>query len=67
MLYHTQTAPTKQAFRIKEAVAAYGVGRTTLYRLIGEGRIRVSKVGKRTLIAKSELDALIALPEGEAA
>ena len=38
------------------------LGRTRLYQLIGEGKLEVRKVGKRTLIPAASLRALI---EGE--
>jgi excisionase family DNA binding protein len=36
-----------------------GIGRTNFYRLIGEGRIRAVKCGKRTLIRADDLRAFI--------
>jgi excisionase family DNA binding protein len=35
---------------VKEACAATGVGRTTLYKLINESRIAAAKIGRRTVI-----------------
>jgi excisionase family DNA binding protein len=35
---------------VKEACAATGVGRTTLYKLINESRIAATKIGRRTVI-----------------
>lgn len=44
---------------VNEAIGASGVGRTTLYRLIGEKRIRTIKIGTRTLIdVRSMMSAL---------
>lgn len=48
------------AFRVKDACTAAGIGRTTLYKLAGEGRLRLIKVGGRTLIDAASLRALIA-------
>ncbi len=48
------------AYRIEEAAKALCLGRTTLYRLIREGKLKVIKVGKRTLISASELEAFLA-------
>ena len=41
---------SKLLYSIKEACAALGIARSTLYSLIGAGRIEVLKVGRRTLL-----------------
>ena len=46
----------KLAFRIDEASSASGIGRTTLYAEMKEGRLRACKVGQRTLILRKELE-----------
>jgi excisionase family DNA binding protein len=46
-------APTRNsvlAYRISELGPLIGVGRSTIYRLIGEGRLRAMKIGHRTVI-----------------
>ena len=53
----------KRAFRISEAVYAYGVGRSKIYDLIKDGTLKTVKVGGCTLIPRTELDALISLPQ----
>jgi excisionase family DNA binding protein len=50
----------KLAYRIDEAVEITGLGRTTLYREIANGRLEVVKVGARTLITRAALEAYIA-------
>ena len=44
---------------IDEACAATGLGRTKLYEEIGAGRVRVTKVGKRTLVWIDSLRSMI--------
>jgi excisionase family DNA binding protein len=44
---------------INDACRALGIGRTAIYRLIGEGRVKAVKLAGRTLIAVSELDRLV--------
>lgn len=39
-----------RAYTINDFCAAYGIGRTLTYREIAAGRLKASKVGKRTLI-----------------
>jgi excisionase family DNA binding protein len=47
------------AYSISEACRVSSLGRTRLYQLIGEGRLEVRKIGKRTLIPAASLRALI--------
>jgi excisionase family DNA binding protein len=49
----------KRAFRINEAVAAYGLSRTTLYKLIAERKLRAAKIGGRRLIPRDALETLL--------
>jgi len=49
----------KLALTINEAVSYSGIGRTTLYRIIGENRICLRKLGKRSLILKADIDAFV--------
>lgn len=55
------------AVRVSEAAAALRLSRSFVYELIGSGQLRVVKVGKVTLVPRSELDRFIAdrLPSGE--
>lgn len=52
-------APAKLSYGIREAGHALGVSRPTLYRLISRGQLRTFKLGARTLILRTELDALL--------
>lgn len=47
------------AYSVREACHVSSLGRTRLYQLIGEGRLEVRKVGKRTLIPAASLRALV--------
>ena len=47
------------AYSISEACRVSSIGRTSLYRLISEGRLETRKIGKRTLIPAASLNALI--------
>ena len=54
------------ALSIMEAARILGIGRSTLYGLIKQGQLPTRKLGKRTLILKSELETFIdALPPVE--
>lgn len=54
----------KLAYRIDEAVAATGIGKSKLYLEIAAGRLKIRKLGSRTLILKADLEAwLAALPQ----
>lgn len=54
------TQPEKLAFRIDEAVSASGLGRSSLYALNKQGRLRMTKVCGRRLILREDLLALLA-------
>lgn len=47
------------AYSVNEACRVSSLGRTRLYELIAEGRLRARKIGNRTLIPASSLRALI--------
>jgi excisionase family DNA binding protein len=47
----------KIALRIPEAAYISGLSRSTLYALMGEGKIRSVKVGGRRLILRTDLEA----------
>ncbi len=42
---------------VPDACYQLGVGRSTLYKLISDGKIKAVKVGNRTLIPQGELNA----------
>jgi excisionase family DNA binding protein len=44
---------------VQEARRLTGLGNTTLYRLIGEGKLRTVKVGARTLVIYPSLKLLL--------
>jgi len=49
----------RQGYNVGESARIVGCGRTKIYDLIKEGRIRVVKIGARTIIPKSEIDRLL--------
>ena len=53
----------RRCYSINEVKAMYGLGHTTIYKLINEGMLKTVKVGRRTLIpisALTELDEKLA-------
>ena len=48
-----------RAYRVDAAAQAYGLSRTTLYKLLSEGRLRSVLVGRRRLILRDSLDELL--------
>ena len=47
------------AISISEAASILGVGRTSIYNLIREGRLEVFKLGRRTLIKTASIRRLV--------
>jgi excisionase family DNA binding protein len=54
--------PAKLGYSIREACLASSLGRTTIYSHIAAGRLRVTRVGGRTIIPA---EALLALVNGQ--
>jgi len=60
----TTTTHAPEMVPLTRAPAIFGLSRSCLYRLAGEGRIRMIKIGSRTLVDASTVRAfLAALPE----
>ena len=45
---------------IKDAAGLLGLGRSTIYKMIEEERLQPRRIGSRTLIPRSQVDALLA-------
>jgi len=48
------------ALSIKDAAKALGLGRTTIYVMIADGRLETFKVGRRTLVRMESIRRVIA-------
>lgn len=55
-----RVAPQRLCVRIDHAVRILGIGRTKLYELIGSGDLEIIRIGRRTLVLRPSIDALIA-------
>jgi excisionase family DNA binding protein len=44
---------------ISEAARALSIGRTTIYKLIREGRLEIVKIGRRTLVKANSIRKLV--------
>ena len=49
----------RRAYRIPEFCWRYGIGRSTAYKLAKEGRLRLVKIGNRTLVLHEDAEALL--------
>jgi hypothetical protein len=49
-------APPVNAFSIRDFCLTYAIGRTLAYSEIASGRLPAKKVGKRTVILRSDAD-----------
>jgi excisionase family DNA binding protein len=47
----------KELMTLPEFLERYSISRTTLYREIKDGRLRATKVGRRTLVARVDAEA----------
>jgi excisionase family DNA binding protein len=59
-MQHVTRTP-KLAYSIREACEASSLGRTTIYALIGEGKLKAVRVGGRTVIPAESLNALVSV------
>ncbi len=50
----------KLAASISETAAALGLGRTSIYAMIADGRLEAFKLGRRTLIRAESIRRLVA-------
>jgi excisionase family DNA binding protein len=55
----TIRADEKRAYRVKEFCQLYGVSHAHAYKLAKNGRLRMVKVGGRTLIRREDAEALL--------
>lgn len=55
----TPANDNKLAYGVDEAADSLGVGRSTVWRWIQEGRLKTLKLGGRTLIRREELVRLL--------
>lgn len=56
--------PAPLSYNVAGAIAATGLGRSTIFAMLADGRLERVKVGKRTLIPRASLERLL---NGEAA
>lgn len=49
----------REGLRVEEAAHILGCGRTTIFHLIREKRLRVVKLGTRTIVPRSEINRLL--------
>lgn len=68
---HTKTkqpdALPRRGYSVREVCAMLGIGNTTAWKLIKEGRIVAVKVAGRTVVTAASVEALLAPPSADAA
>ena len=55
----TSIISPKLGYSIREACEATSLGRTTIYGHIADGRLKVTRIGGRTIIAADELQRFV--------
>jgi excisionase family DNA binding protein len=59
MKYHQAPPSTERfAYRVSEACEKLSIGRTSLYQLVKDGKLKLIKIAGRTLVPHSELERL---------
>lgn len=48
------------SYSVRDVAELLGIGKTTIYKLIGEGQLTRIKIGARTLIPAADVRALMA-------
>ncbi len=58
---HAKSLPAEPALllKVEDAARLLGVGRTTLFELIGEGRIQTVRLGRRRLVVRAGLERFV--------
>lgn len=51
--------PTQLAYSVSEACKALGISRSHLYEQVRRKRLRIVKIGSRTLVPASEIERLL--------
>ena len=54
------------SYSVEDAAKALGIGRTFVFQLIKEGKLRAVKLGRRTVVPVKECEALLARLGGAA-
>ncbi|MBX7540326.1 helix-turn-helix domain-containing protein [Qipengyuania sp. GH29] len=54
-----QPNTTAKLLSINDACAILGLGRTSVYRMIKDGALQARRIGRRTLILREELEAIL--------
>jgi excisionase family DNA binding protein len=52
-------APEPLAYSVRHAMTVSGLGRSTIFQLMADGRLGRVKVGRKTLIRRASLEALL--------
>jgi len=56
--------PIRRAYSVPEAMCVLGLCRDSVYKLIREGRLPARKIGRRTVVLETDLQAFLeALPK----
>ncbi|MDC8755357.1 helix-turn-helix domain-containing protein [Erythrobacter sp. sf7] len=49
----------RKTYKVNEVTTMLGIGKSTVYKLIGEGTLQRIKIGASTLITAASVDALL--------
>jgi excisionase family DNA binding protein len=57
---NSRLIPERAAFSVAEAAVLTGIGRDGIYAAIRQGQLRAKKLGRRTVIRRTDLDRFLA-------
>jgi excisionase family DNA binding protein len=58
-MQHKSSQPPRIGYSIREACQMSSLGRTSIYKHIASGRLRVTRIGRRTIVLADSLHAMI--------
>jgi excisionase family DNA binding protein len=59
-LQHSDVEPIeRRALRVNDCAKAYGIGRSTIYKLMNEGKLATAKIAGRRVVLRDSAEALL--------
>lgn len=59
MINTVERTTDRRGLSVREAAQYLGIGTTSLYKLIRQGRVRIIKLGSRTIVPRAEIERVL--------